>query len=435
MKTRLPLLAALILLSALLCACTPPDKAVILVPTPVQTHDSAFDPTPAPVDVDFSACTQALEAVPFSPYEWELPIEISMYSSWADALPTGPVEMACAMQNMQGVVFVGTEEDGRQFLAAIDLERAKAKRLYTLEAGMRVTSLVQTKKYGRADETGAFTWTETDGDAWHLRLYDERLTGDPAADAALLGETTLEQGALSQGDAFLPAQSSAELADDLLTFALLSQGEPTLRTASHGGVSYPLPGAEPVCYAGAPVCKVGEWNLVYLEERDGVPYFCFAALDEGAQCFAEVFRASYRLPEGEEIAQILEMHMDSPSAWRICLRTSAGKIYWHERRADGTADTRLVAADVVAAEGTLYADAFAICAQQSRLVRFRSDQETLKEFFLDRGDMPAELTAITAAYTGEYAHEPYGIFVFAVAEGKPRLFHMEIDSEGREASN
>ena len=372
MKTRRPLLAALILLSALLCACTPPDKAVILVPTPVQTHDSAFDPTPAPVDVDFSACTQALEAVPFSPYEWELPIEISMYSSWADALPTGPVEMACAMQNMQGVVFVGTEEDGRQFLAAIDLERAKAKRLYTLEAGMRVTSLVQTKKYGRADETGAFTWTETDGDAWRLRLYDERLTGDPAADAALLG---------------------------------------------------------------APVCKVGEWNLVYLEERDGVPYFCFAALDEGAQRFAEVFRASYRLPEGEEIAQILEMHMDSPSAWRICLRTSAGKIYWHERRADGTADTRLVAADVVAAEGTLYADAFAISTQQSRLVRFRSDQETLKEFFLDRGDMPAELTAITAAYTGEYAHEPYGIFVFAVAEGKPRLFHMEIDSEGREASN
>ena len=247
MKTRRPLLAALILLSALLCACTPSDKAVILVPTPVQTHDSAFDPTPAPVDVDFSACTQALEAVPFSPYEWELPIEISMYSSWADALPTGPVEMACAMQNMQGVVFVGTEEDGRQFLAAIDLERAKAKRLYTLEAGMRVTSLVQTKKYGRADETGAFTWTETDGDTWRLRLYDERLTGDPAADAALLGETTLEQGALSQGDAFLPTQSSAELADDLLTFALLSQGEPTLRTASHGGVSYPLPGAEPVC--------------------------------------------------------------------------------------------------------------------------------------------------------------------------------------------
>ncbi len=308
MKTRRPLLAALILLSALLCACTPPDKVVILVPTPVQTHDSAFDPTPAPVDVDFSACTQALEAVPFSPYEWELPIEISMYSSWADALPAEPVEMACAMQNMQGVVFVGTEEDGRQFLAAIDLERAKAKRLYTLEAGMRVTSLVQTKKYGRADETGAFTWTETDGDAWRLRLYDERLTGDPAADAALLGETTLEQGALSQGDAFLPAQSSAELADDLLTFALLSQGEPTLRTASHGGMSYPLPGAEPVCYAGAPVCKVGEWNLVYLEERDGVRYFCFATLDEGAQRFAEVFRASYRLPEGEEIVQIGDAH-------------------------------------------------------------------------------------------------------------------------------
>ena len=94
-----------------------------------------------------------------------------------------------------------------------------------------------------------------------------------------------------------------------------------------------------------------------------------------------------------------------------------------------------MAADVVAAEGTLYADAFAISTQQSRLVRFRSDQETLKEFFLDREDMPAELTAITAAYTGEYAHEPYGIFVFAVAEGKPRLFHMEIDSEGREASN
>ena len=83
----------------------------------------------------------------------------------------------------------------------------------------------------------------------------------------------------------------------------------------------------------------------------------------------------------------------------------------------------------------LYADAFAISTQQSRLGRFRSDQETLKEFFLDRGDMPAELTAITAAYTGEYAHEPYGIFVFAVAKGKPRLFHMEIDSEGREASN
>ena len=68
-------------------------------------------------------------------------------------------------------------------------------------------------------------------------------------------------------------------------------------------------------------------------------------------------------------------------------------------------------------------------------MRFRSDQETLKEFFLELWGEPAELTAITAAYTGEYAHEPYGIFVFAVAEGQPRLFHMEIDSEGREADN
>ena len=435
MKTRRPLLAALILLSALLCACTPSDKAVILVPTPVQTHDSAFDPTPAPVDVDFSACTQALEAVPFSPYEWELPIEISMYSSWADALPTGPVEMACAMQNMQGVVFVGTEEDGRQFLAAIDLERAKAKRLYTLEAGMRVTSLVQTKKYGRADETGAFTWTETDGDAWRLRLYDERLTGDPAADAALLGETTLEQGALSQGDAFLPAQSSAELADDLLTFALLSQGR---ANAAHRQprrrVPTPCPARSRSAMRAHPCARLG--SGISSTWRSGTASGTSASPNTRSSVrFAEVFRASYRLPEEEEIVQILEMHMDSPSAWRICFRTSAGKIYWHERRADGTADTRLVAADVVAAEGTLYADAFAISTQQSRLVRFRSDQETLKEFFLDRGDMPAELTAITAAYTGEYAHEPYGIFVFAVAEGKPRFFHMEIDSEGREASN
>ena len=436
MKTRRPLLAALILLSALLCACTPSDKAVILVPTPVQTHDSAFDPTPAPVDVDFSACTQALEAVPFSPYEWELPIEISMYSSWADALPTGPVEMACAMQNMQGVVFVGTEEDGRQFLAAIDLERAKAKRLYTLEAGMRVTSLVQTKKYGRADETGAFTWTETDGR--HLapaplrRAADRRPGGrrraawrDHAGAGRALPGGRVPACAVQRG----ARRRSADL----------RSAEPGRANAAHRQprrrVLPPCPARSRSAMRARPVCKVGEWNLVYLEERDGVRYFCFAALDEGAQRFAEVFRASYRLPEGEEIVQILEMHMDSPSAWRICFRTSAGKIYWHERRADGTADTRLVAADVVAAEGTLYADAFAISTQQSRLVRFRSDQETLKEFFLDRGDMPAELTAITAAYTGEYAHEPYGIFVFAVAEGKPRLFHMEIDSEGREASN
>ena len=157
MKRRWLLLVVMTVSLLLLSACTPSDKTLILAPTPAQTHDAAFDP--AIEDIDFASCTEPMELVPFSPYEWELPLEIVPNSMLEEAQLTQPVEIACALINLGGVLFVATDEGGRQFIGGFPLDEWGYERLYTLPEGMRVTSLVQTKEYGRYNETGAFSWT------------------------------------------------------------------------------------------------------------------------------------------------------------------------------------------------------------------------------------------------------------------------------------
>ena len=402
---------------ALLIACTPRDKLGV----PLITSEPWPTPTatPEPVDADFTACASPLAAVPA---EGEEQVRIAPARELKSE--TGPVTQALALQNLGGVLFVGTEGTG-QFLAALDLESGEVCRLYTVAPGQYVTSLVQTKKYGHFAETGAFTWTETDGDAWRLRIYDERL--QQGEDEALLAETTLESGSLSSGSAFLPSQSDAGLPGDLLTFALLSEETPVLRTASHGGRSYPLQDAELLCRGGAPVWKAGDWKVAYLEERGRTDCFCFAALDEEAQAFRPVHRASYRLPRGEEVERILAFRYDGPQSWSLCFCTDAGNVYWHEQGL-GTADTRWVAQNAALAAGTLYGEALCVPEGSAQVQRFCREEEALCAFSLGDGAAP---TALTAAYTGDRANDPYEICVFATASGAPAYVTLTVDTGGR----
>ena len=201
-------IALLALALLLLNACM--AEETVLLPTEATTEaaspaaTAAPEPTPtaplAPVDVDFSICTEPLEKKPYMPFSLH-PHRI-LRRALTGFPATAQVERACALRDLGGVILVGTDETGRQFLAGLSTETWTCEVFYTLGEGMRVTSLGQAASSGRYNESGAFAWTETDGDAWRLRLYDERLQEGESAE--LLAETTLASGALSQGSAFLP---------------------------------------------------------------------------------------------------------------------------------------------------------------------------------------------------------------------------------------
>ena len=226
-------IALLALALLLLNACM--AEETVLLPTEATTEaaspaaTAAPEPTPtaplAPVDVDFSTCTEPLEKKPYMPFSLHPHRILRRAPTGFPA--TAQVERACALRDLGGVILVGTDETGRQFLAGLSTETWTCEVFYTLGEGMRVTSLGQAASSGRYNESGAFAWTETDGDAWRLRLYDERLQEGESAE--LLAETTLASGALSQGSAFLPQLCALTTYWDTTVYAVYDSPDGAVR--------------------------------------------------------------------------------------------------------------------------------------------------------------------------------------------------------------
>lgn len=425
-------IALLALALLLLNACM--AEETVLLPTEAATEaaspaaTTAPEPTPiaplAPVDVDFSTCTEPLEKKPYMPFSLH-PHRI-LRRALTGFPATAQVERACALRDLGGVILVGTDETGRQFLAGLSTETWTCEVFYTLGEGMRVTSLGQAASSGRYNESGAFAWTETDGDAWRLRLYDERLQEGESAD--LLAETTLASGALSQGSAFLPQLRSRTSYWKTTVYAVYDSPEGAMCLELGSGETFALSGFTPFCCENAPIWSPAYDTAFAIVQQDGQLALRVWEEDWRAGEMREGGTFTLRLPEGETPVKLFSASLEygGPDNYSFCLLTDAGNLYWYDWKKDDNEaleEIQLVARDVVAAEPCSHAEAWFLSSECDNLLRFRNGEEHVTAFRLS--EKPVELTAVTSAYTDERRSEPHETFVFGTEEGVPVVFVLE----------
>lgn len=432
---RQPRRARLVLLALalhLLTACMSQETLTLLEPTrtPEPTASPVAAATFTSADVDFSVCTEPMEILPFMPISTD-PLRIVRHSL-SDFPSTAPVEMAYALRDLGGVILVGTDANGRQFLAGLDTETWTCKVLHTLEEGMRVTSIGQVEVQGRYDETGAFAWTETDGDAWRLRLYDERL--QQGEEAGLLTETTLAAGALSQGSAFLPMLRSSSWYCARQVDAIYATPEGAVRLDLNQDKTSVISQFSPICLENTPVWSPNTGEIFAIVEQDGQTALRVWTEEQATGEMREAMTLTLRLPEGESVVKIIRPYWGyNGYAYRFCLLTDAGNLYWHrwDRVADqdATTEVRFVARDVAVVEECSHAEAQLLSQKGDSLLSFYNDQEAVTLFRLS--EKPVELTAITSAYMDERVTAPHEIFVFGKEEGAPVVFVVEQEDDIR----
>ncbi len=426
-------IALLALALLLLNACM--AEETVLLPTEAATEaaspaaTAAPEPTPtaplAPVDVDFSTCTEPLEKKPYMPFSLH-PHRI-LRRALTGFPATAQVERACALRDLGGVILVGTDETGRQFLAGLSTETWTCEVFYTLGEGMRVTSLGQAASSGRYNESGAFAWTETDGDAWRLRLYDERLQEGESAE--LLAETTLASGALSQGSAFLPQLRSRTSYWKTTVYAVYDSPEGAMRLELGSGETFALSGFTPFCCENAPIWSPAYDTAFAIVQQDGQLALRVWKEDKEAGEMYEAATFTLRLPDGEMPTKLLSTYWGYEEAdnYSFCLLTDAGNLYWYDWEKNAydppPEETLLVARDVVAAEPCSHTEAWFLSPECDNLLKFYDSEERVTAFRLS--EKPVELTAVTSAYTDERLSEPHEVFVFGAEEGVPVVFVLE----------
>lgn len=426
-------IALLALALLLLNACM--AEETVLLPTEAATEaaspaaTTAPEPTPiaplAPVDVDFSTCTEPLRKKPYMPFSLH-PHRI-LRRALTGFPATAQVERACALRDLGGVILVGTDETGRQFLAGLSTETWTCEVFYTLGEGMRVTSLGQAASSGRYNESGAFAWTETDGDAWRLRLYDERLQEGESAE--LLAETTLASGALSQGSAFLPQLRSRTSYWKTTVYAVYDSPEGAMRLELGSGETFALSGFTPFCCENAPIWSPAYDTAFAIVQQDGQLALRVWKEDKEAGEMYEAATFTLRLPDGEMPTKLLSTYWGYADTddYSFCLLTDAGNLYWYDWEKNAydppQEETLLVARDVVAAEPCSHAEAWFLSPECDNLLKFRDGEGSVTAFRLS--EKPVELTAVTSAYTDERLSEPHEVFVFGTEEGVPVVFVLE----------
>ena len=426
-------IALLALALLLLNACM--AEETVLLPTEATTEaaspaaTAAPEPTPtaplAPVDVDFSTCTEPLEKKPYMPFSLH-PHRI-LRRALTGFPATAQAERACALRDLGGVILVGTDETGRQFLAGLSTETWTCEVFYTLGEGMRVTSLGQAASSGRYNESGAFAWTETDGDAWRLRLYDERLQEGESAE--LLVETTLASGALSQGSAFLPQLCSRTTYWKTTVYVVYDSPEGAVRLELGSGETFALSGFTPFCCENAPIWSPAYDTAFAIVQQDGQLVLRVWKEDKEAGEMYEAATFTLRLPDGEMPTKLLSTYWGYADTddYSFCLLTDAGNLYWYDWEKNAydppQEETLLVARDVVAAEPCSHAEAWFLSPECDNLLKFYNGEKHVTAFRLS--EKPVELTAVTSAYTDERLSEPHEVFVFGTEEGVPVVFVLE----------
>lgn len=144
-----------------------PHQTVTLSPTPcatiptlVATDQIYTAPTPLPaVDIDFTQAEPRQAPV--------VPLDPKTYTVERHALTvpsTTPIQLAHVLEGMQCVLYVGTDENGCQYIAVLEPETGINRKLYTAAEGIEITALARNAQRKHYTEIAAFSWIETDGD-------------------------------------------------------------------------------------------------------------------------------------------------------------------------------------------------------------------------------------------------------------------------------
>ena len=147
-KTIAQFLLLFTLCISLVGCCYAPHRTVALSPTPCVVSptpaaaipaDAAPTPTPPlTVDIDYT------RAEP-----WQVPVvpmDPKTYTVERHALTvpsTAPIKLAHVLEGMQSVLYVGTDENGCQYIAVLEPETGINRKLYTAAEGFEITALAR----------------------------------------------------------------------------------------------------------------------------------------------------------------------------------------------------------------------------------------------------------------------------------------------------
>lgn len=414
MKRFLSAILLLALASALLLSgCAQRSEDTVTLKSPVSTESPAPIATeppsteePAPVDaaeeppyIDFRQANEALQV----PLYWKNSPH-RVLKSYLTIPSTTPIEIAHGLDDLNGVVYVGTDEEGRQYLAIFDTVERDCEKVYTAEAGMKIVSVTENVKRESYKDRAAYCWVETDGDYWRILFNDD----SPDPDYTDLSEFTYAEGRLSEGSAFIPRYSE-DIRSNEWKLALVSPADATELPYLFRGSKMPIPIDSNIASANDfPIFALGAGQFIHTGMIEGQEHFIFHDLYENSCTSSPFGWFSYRLPAGENLVRIVEGSNNFMGNIDLCLLTDAGNCYGYVH--EDTAPY-LVLRNVTQAMGSRIDCTFLLTEDDSKLYTWNGvvGNVPLPLYYAE----DVTLTGLAEGYVTKETNEPYEVFVFS----------------------
>ena len=424
-KTIAQFLLLFTLCISLVGCCYAPHRTVALSPTPCVVSptpaaaipaDAAPTPTPPlTVDIDYT------RAEP-----WQVPVvpmDPKTYTVERHALTvpsTAPIKLAHVVEGMQCVLYVGTDENGCQYIAVLEPETGINRKLYTAAEGFEITALARNAQRKHYTEIAAFSWIETDGDHWRL-LFNPEIREEvipPLGD-----DNCYYDGALSQGSAFLPVYDHEPFGRSDCC-ALVSTQQIDCFLFKDGGISLPV-SLKPICFEEKPVWAFCKQQFVYAESLPfGPDRFSVFTIDADLSTCELWDQLTYRLPDGEHLAQIVRGF----SYWgghSFAILTDKNRLYWVPSFSE---NAPYLAVQEVSAVTVLYWGDMAYVSSDQGALYLRS-RDADEEIHLT--DRPVQLTALAPGSVSSNRDDPEQLYAFAQEDGASCVYEVRFPENSK----
>ena len=386
------------------------------IPTPVATDQIYTAPTPLPaVDIDFTqAEPRQVPVVPMDPKTYTVERHALTVPS------TAPIQLAHVLEGMQCVLYVGTDENGCQYIAVLEPETGINRKLYTAAEGIEITALARNAQRKHYTEIAAFSWIETDGDHWRL-LFNPDIREEvipPLGD-----DNCYYDGALSQGSAFLPAYDHEPFGLSKCCVLLSTQ---QMDCFLFRGGDLPLPAPlEPILYQDRPVWAYSKRQFICAEAGPFEPdrFSVYAVDGDLTTCELEK-QYAYRLPEGEQIKQFVQWYSDLDSDY-FFIWTDQNRLY---RYLPSQFYPDLTVQEVSAWTGLYWGDIACVSPDQTMLYIHAAGED--EEIHLtDRESI--QITALTSGSVSADRDEPEQLYAFAQEDGASCVYEVRFPENSK----
>lgn len=386
------------------------------IPTPVATDQIYTATTPLPaVDIDFTqAEPRQVPMVQLDPKTYTVERHAMTVPS------TAPIQLAHVLEGMQGVLYVGTDENGCQYIAVLEPETGVNRKLYTAAEGIEITALARNAQRKHYTEIAAFSWIETDGDHWRL-LFNPDIREEvipPLGD-----DNCYYDGALSQGSAFLPAYDHEPFGLSECCVLLSTQ---QMDCFLFRGGDLPLPAPlEPILHQDRPVWAYSKRQFIFAE---AVPFepdrFSVYTVDRDLTTCELEKQYTYRLPEGEQIKQFVQWYSDWDSDY-FFIWTDQNRLY---RFLPSEFYPDLTVQEVSAWTG-LYWGGIACVSPDQTMLYIHAAGEDEEIHLTDRESI--QITALTSGSVSADRDEPEQLYAFAQEDGASCVYEVRFPENSK----